>query len=349
MKIIFLSNYFNDHQRELCNSLYEIAESFIFIETSKPSNDRVLFDIIGKKPEYVKNINDIDINQIEGCDVLIAGHIDFNLIKERIRKDNLTFLYQERADKSFFDCIKFPYRFFKYKAMYGKANNLYLLSAGYYTSYDYKKYFLFKNRSLKFGYFPNKSLKTINFKDKQNAFCWCGRFLRWKKPQIYSWLSKKINKKDLVFNIAGNGVLEKKLSKNNNLVLKGALENDQALALMTQSKYYLFSSGRKEGWGAVLNEAMSAGMVCFCSIKAGSTLYLVKDGVNGFVYKNRLELKRKIDHAISNQELCRNVSLNAKNTINNLWNGKVAAQRFIDFINSGCNVNLFIDGPMSKA
>ena len=58
---------------------------------------------------------------------------------------------------------------------------------------------------------------------------------------------------------------------------------------MKKHHIYCLTSDKNEGWGAVLNEAMSSGCCPVSSIEAGATPYLVKDGVNGFSF----DLKKK--------------------------------------------------------
>ena len=44
-------------------------------------------------------------------------------------------------------------------------------------------------------------------------------------------------------------------------------------------------SGRKEGWGAVVNEAMSSGCAVVADAEAGSVPYLIENSKDGFIYR----------------------------------------------------------------
>ena len=103
---------------------------------------------------------------------------------------------------------------------------------------------------------------------------------------------------------------------------------------MFESDIFLFTSDRQEGWGAVLNEAMASGCVCFANIAAGSTRFLIKQGFNGFSYRNLNQLKKMILEAINNKESLLNISLNATKTILGTWNANVAAENIIGLYTS---------------
>ena len=70
-----------------------------------------------------------------------------------------------------------------------------------------------------------------------------------------------------------------------NIILKGNVHFTEVRTLMEESEIFIFTSDFNEGWGAVLNEAMSSACGCVASYKAGSTPFLL-DGTNGQVYNS---------------------------------------------------------------
>lgn len=68
--------------------------------------------------------------------------------------------------------------------------------------------------------------------------------------------------------------------------LIGNMPNDEILALMQKSHIFIFTSDRNEGWGAVLNEAMSNGCAVVASNMIGAAPYLIKQGENGYIFKS---------------------------------------------------------------
>lgn len=68
--------------------------------------------------------------------------------------------------------------------------------------------------------------------------------------------------------------------------LRGAAPNEEIIRQMRSHQVFLFTSDRNEGWGAVLNEAMSNGCAVLASDAIGSVPYLIDDGINGLIYKD---------------------------------------------------------------
>ena len=76
----------------------------------------------------------------------------------------------------------------------------------------------------------------------------------------------------------------KKQGLENHVHLLGKMPNGEVMEAMRSHHIFCFTSDKNEGWGAVLNEAMSSGCCPVSSIATGSTPYLIKDGVNGFSF-----------------------------------------------------------------
>ena len=53
---------------------------------------------------------------------------------------------------------------------------------------------------------------------------------------------------------------------------------------MAKSDIFIFTSDKNEGWGVVLNEAMSSACAVVANKAIGSVPFLIKDGLNGFTY-----------------------------------------------------------------
>jgi glycosyltransferase involved in cell wall biosynthesis len=83
--------------------------------------------------------------------------------------------------------------------------------------------------------------------------------------------------------------------------------------------------------------------------------YLIKDGINGLIYKKGDidELYRKVEFLMQNPCEIDLMGKQAYNTIKNHWNPQNAAERFVELaqaiINKDVNSTLFEDGICSKA
>lgn len=66
--------------------------------------------------------------------------------------------------------------------------------------------------------------------------------------------------------------------------LRGEMPPEDVRREMQRTDIFVFTSDFQEGWGSVLNEAMSSGCAVVASHAAGATPLLVQSGVNGLVY-----------------------------------------------------------------
>jgi glycosyltransferase involved in cell wall biosynthesis len=141
----------------------------------------------------------------------------------------------------------------------------------------------------------------------------------------------------------GTGGLKQELEKQievtgveNNIRLLGNMPNSQVLSLMQQHHIFIFTSDYGEGWGAVLNEAMSNGCAVVCSDKVGASRFLIKDGWNGLLFKSGSDkdLYIKVRRYIDDRLLLKSCALNAYKTMSTIWSPKNAALNFLSLCNS---------------
>lgn len=229
----------------------------------------------------------------------------------------------------------------------------YILCNSYYTDRDFR--WCFKDQVyLRFSYFENylfPSIESLNNKDKNNIL-YVGRGdvdfkcvgIAYKAFRYF----KKIDRYQL--NVVGKNV------KRSNLKDIRYIEYFSHIDMMKafeQSSIFLFTSDRREGWGVVLNEAMSKGCIVFASSKAGSTNVLIEDGVNGFTFSSFRELKKKINIFLSmGEDRIIAMRMNAINNIRDKWNGTIAykrAKKFIECMLSNKMFEPYSDGPLSLA
>jgi glycosyltransferase involved in cell wall biosynthesis len=137
----------------------------------------------------------------------------------------------------------------------------------------------------------------------------------------------------------GNGVLEKqlkekveryfdRLSMTNTNVLNDEVvnsihfmdfQNQTQMPVVYQAcdVFCLPSQGPGETWGLAINEAMAAGKAIIASDKVGCAVDLVKDGVNGYIFKSGsvADLKAKLSLLISRTESIRSFGEQSKSII----------------------------------
>lgn len=364
--VVFLSNYFNHHQYQLSQKMSDnYIGNYWFVETSEMTTERQNMGwILEDKPEYVISEDDC-LEYVNNVDVVILGSAPFSLLQNRC--DKLNFIYSERIFKSKIKLWKYPFVLYRFNRKYYKLKNTYLLAASAFAKKDFEKINRFRNRSYKWGYFPETKIYTVSeiVKQKQaNKILWCGRFIDLKHPEDMLQVAKKLkdNGYNFVLEYIGSGLLEKKL-KNivmeynlvDNVKFLGTMKPEQVRKYMEQSGIYVFTSDRHEGWGAVLNESMNSMCAVVASHAIGSVPFLIENNKNGLVYEsgNVEMLYKKVKYLLDNPEEQVRLGKAAYQTIVEEWNAEVAVERFaklVEHILSGEEApDLYERGPCSKA
>lgn len=382
MKIVFFSNYLNHHQiplAEAFNSTPGVNYTFVAV-ASVPEFRKRLGYIEYHKP-YLLEIGDSIENKERAkqlaveADVVIflaAPLILYEYIIPRIKANKLTFEYSERWFKKRFKLNLLSPRLWKYLRFYykyGRKSNLYMLSAGAYVPNDFYFFNAYKNRCFKWGYFTKVDMNFEVEAPELDAstseiipLMWCARFLKWKHPELPVLLAARLKAKGyrFVIDMFGNG---EELEKTRKLIqqlkvedcvnLCGNRPNEEILKEMQKHKIFLFTSDQNEGWGAVANEAMSNGCCIVGSNTIGSIPYLVKDGINGLIYKSGdlYSLCSKVERLLKDEQYLESISYRAIQDMRHIWSPQNASKRLLSLVEA---INLkedtpYNDGPCSKA
>lgn len=372
MKIVFISNFFNHHQKYISDYWYRATnKQYWFISTTDMPLEQKKLGYKEYTEDYIVKLNTHNYNEVKRLvnevDVVIIGSGDESLINERIRSKKLIFRYSERLFRS---KISFP-RFIRRMLVYRKRNSgnseMYLLCASAYTAQDYLRCGLFKKRAFKWGYFPEaKSYKNISElirKKNKKQILWCGRLVDVKHPDDVLKLAKKLreNGYDFKVKIIGNGQLYEKMqmqieewSLQDVVEMPGSLPSDLVRIEMEKAGIYLFTSDFGEGWGAVLNESMNSGCAVVASHAIGSVPFLLKHNRNGLIYQNGDidSLYENVAALLDNPELQNDFGLEAYKTISEQWSPEIAAKRFMELAADILNRQdppFNDDGPCSRA
>ena len=302
--------------------------------------------------------------------IFLGTPLVYEYIIPRLKQNKLSFEYSERWFKRLYKLnLLSPrlwrYLFFYYK--YGESSNLYMLSAGAYVPNDVNFLRAYKNRCFKWAYFTKVSTLCIDdiIKKKRNKkiqIMWCSRFITWKHPELMIKLAQKLLAENYQFdiNMYGNGPLIEEIKReiystgiSHCVHIMGSAPNEEILRCLQMHHMLLFTSDQNEGWGAIANEAMSNGCTLIGSNKIGAVPYLVKDGLNGLIFKscNINSLYIKVKSLIDNQSLRESLALRAYHDMSQTWSPECATQRFlklVEVINNGV-VTPFNEGPCSYA
>ena len=372
MNVVFVSNYFTHHQKPFSDAMYKATNGhYTFIGTQEMDDERKKLGWGGiEKPVYVKETDYKDKAKWKSCqamideaDVVIQGSIYDAVLKDRLKKGKLTFIYTERPYKSISRYLKLPINIYK-KVTLRKA---YILCAGGYVARDYALIRSNMGKMYKWGYFPvtrlYDSVETVIGRKEKNTIVWAGRFIDWKHPELAVELAHVLKKDgyDFKLNIIGTGPLENRIKSlissyglKNQVNMMGVRNPDEVRYIMEKSAIHLFTSDQNEGWGAVLNESMNSACAVIANNMIGSVPFLIKGGENGLVYKNGdlVDLCNKVKWIIDNPMERIKISMSAYRTIVDEWNAENASDKFLSICNklSAKNPNPFeSEGVCSSA
>lgn len=372
MKIVFISNYFNHHQRPLSDALYAITGGdYCFIETAPMRQERKQLGYgQDDNPVYVKTAylsqeaSNECLELVLNADVLIAGSAPEKYLRERIRAEKLTFRYYERPLKHGKESLKYLPRLIRWNLNNPPKKPVYLLAASAFAAADYAKFGMFREKAYQWGYFPaTKRYSTMPRKDERSIL-WVGRFLNWKHPDDVLLAAAMLRNAGYIFklNYIGNGEMEEKLHKmastyylEDCVHFLGAMRPELVRAQMEAASIFIFSSDRQEGWGAVVNEAMNSGCAVVASDAAGSVPCLICNHENGLIYHSGHvdELCEKMKYLLDRPEEQQRLGKAAYDTIQNEWNAEEAAKRIVQMtqllLSGETHPNIYETGPCSRA
>lgn len=377
MQIIFVSNYINHHQLPFCRAMLSQNDGeFIFIQMEPMEQERIemgwgldvkelpFVHCYNEEPEFCQNLID------QGEIVIYGGVEEESYITPRIEAGKLTFRYSERIykegqwkfvsprglKKKYHDHIRY------------RKKDVYLLCAGAYVASDFHLIHAYPDKMYAWGYFPEfreyRVDELMDFKDKEEKIeiLWAGRMIDWKHPDdaIHAVADLLKRKNQVHLTMAGGGVMEAQLKQltvelgiEKSVTFTGFLSPSEIRTKMLAADIFLFTSDYREGWGAVLNEAMNSGCAVIASSGIGAVPYLLQHGKNGMVYRNGnvKEMKEYVSQLAEDRNTCRRLGMNAYETIRTKWNADTAASNLLRVIRSiqTENPEAAPDGPASRA
>ena len=351
MKLAFYVNYLNHHQVAVADELYRLlGEDFTFVATY-PRNGAELkggedysmrpYCLLAAERDdayqkAMKLLQEVDVAVIGG------GNLDYEVARAKTGK--LTFEMSERwLKRGWFNVLSplvlknlyYYYTLFKHKSIYK------LCCSGYAAS-DCAKLGAYKNRCYKWGYFTGVGVENMSTAARNStvSILWSARFLQLKHPELPVKMATRLKHAGYRFTLHmyGEGVEQKNTQAlvhqygvEDVVRFMGNIPNAELLREMSQHEIFLFTSNQLEGWGAVVNEAMSNGCVPVVSDAAGCAPYLIKDGENGLLFKsgNTDALTEKVRWLLDHPMERRKMREAAVRHIKTLWNSGHAAESLL--------------------
>lgn len=380
--ITFFSNYFNHHQKALCDAFYALlGEGFTFVETMPMESFRSGMGWGEDCPGYVLKTYESPANEERAkslalsSDLVIMGTAPEYYIEPRLADDRIIFRYSERPLKEGFIKFFIPRLMKKYMHLHvsNRDKNIHILGASAYTSWDYKKMFnSYPGRCYKFAYFPKHI--SYDFEELYRKKCgiaqsagavtilWEGRMIRLKRADLLIKAAAVLRKKgyDLRLKLIGDGKeknrlvrLSDRLGLTGSVTFEGFLKPDEARERMSNAQIYVCTSNHLEGWGSVIYESLNAGCAVVASHACGATPWLVKEGRTGLVYRSGSvrSLAAKLEVLLKDERLRHDLGKRAYEQMRDMWNPETAAERVIglcEALSSGLKTP-YEEGPCSEA
>lgn len=362
MKVTFVSNYINHHQIPFCEAMYaKLGENYCFIQTEPMEEERVRMGwgadlqalpwlrLFYEQEEACKKlIADSDVVLFGGVEdeSYIADRLAVRKpvvrLSERIYKEGQWKAISPRGlKKKYHDHTKY------------RKSPVYLLCCGGYVASDFHIVRAYPGKMFQWGYFPEKKIYNIEtlLAKKANrrketgkvSLLWAGRFIDWKHPEYALKAAAKLKQEGYAFSLTmvGGGAMEEELRDmvrteelEDVVTFAGFQKPEKVREYMEQADIFLFTSDYKEGWGAVLNEAMNSGCTVVANVALGAVPFLIKPEENGLIYpnKNFNAFYENVTKLIQNPDMINMLGKNAYQTITEEWNAEVAANRLVPFL-----------------
>lgn len=359
MKVIFLSNFMNHHQIGLCDELNRLVGdgNFYFVAQCKTFEEQSKLGYLeyNSSRDYIIREYETGIEKtnelLDECDIVIITFSQgVKPIKRAQKQGKIVIWYGESLFKEYSKIRAFA-KFIRAKYYFDsiKNSNQYFINASRYGYHDLaildkEKY---KNKSFTFGYFPVFDFNEIVSFNKIETFSilFVGRLIKWKHPEYIFDCAEVLEKENIDYRIdvVGEGELKESLQKEiskrglqNKIHLIGAVKSYIVKNYYQNHDVFLFASDRREGWGAVLSEALLYGCVPIANNDAGASNVLIKDGINGFIFNDLQSLQDKcleLYKLKENGELAI-IAKNNRNMMLQTWNYKEAAKRLYNVMDA---------------
>jgi glycosyltransferase involved in cell wall biosynthesis len=139
-------------------------------------------------------------------------------------------------------------------------------------------------------------VKSLSIKPSEIVFLFAGKFIEIKNPflLIDAFIQLKQQNDNVRLLVVGNGILENKINERINqlpmrisssITLLPFQDQTQMKLLYRAADVFILPS-KSETWGLSVNEALASGIPVIVSDQCGSSADLVKNDVNGLVFKS---------------------------------------------------------------
>lgn len=373
-KVVFCSNFLNHHQLPVSQAFMKNDCDYHFIAYEPVPEERLQLGYADMNSQYPFVVRTYESKEqleygkqlIKDADIAIIGSAPEEWFSLR-SEDKVTYRYRERLFRDGYFRLVNPFFQCDLRKQYTSQKHVYFLACSAYAPYDFSQIQAYRNRMLKWGYFPvaetYEDVMQMRNSNSRVELLWVARYLELKHPEAALNLTARLKKDgfNVHLTMIGEGEMQKRIDQlihaeglNQNVTQTGSVPFDKVREYMQQADIFLFTSDKHEGWGAVLNEAMNSGCACVASSAIGASPFLISNGGNGFIYLDGddEDLYQKTVSLLKSSELRKTIGINAYKTIISEWNADTAVSRLLqvsEAIHEGKDPFIFKEGPCSKA
>lgn len=343
MKIVFWQNIISPHQSFFIRELAEkhevilVAEKEISAERlqqgwTKPNIGKAVVIIANDKEQV-----DAIIKQTAKAFHIFSGFFGYPLVsyafKEVIQFQNVGIIAESAIQMGWKKWGRYVlYRYYAYR-YHKKIDFIFAmgtLGVNWYQSVGFDK-----NKIHEFQYFTEISEKPLCVRQETEIthFVFVGQLIVRKGVDKLLVALKELKNLNWQLTIIGDGILKTKLTQyvganglEDKVTFNGNLDNLAVMALLEERADCLILPSRFDGWGAVVNEALSRGIRVIVSDKCGAAS-LVKNEDFGYIYneKSKKDLIAKLKCIIETKN-------NDKAKLRNSFKNKFTSNKVQEFI-----------------
>jgi glycosyltransferase involved in cell wall biosynthesis len=378
VRILQVSNLASHHQLPLARSLAAqlTVRDFRFASMSLASKERreLGWDVDEAEPwllrpaEHAPDRCDFD-DWWDNADIVLCGERRLDRFARRLEEGKLTLYMSERWWKPPIGRARLFYPPFLKMALrfrnLAQSRFLHFLSCGAYAARDIHLLAPFLGRTWRWGYFPPEADSEPHRGDDTDEvrILWAGRMLSWKRLDTLLRAFAVLCRRDLPvrLTLVGHGPCERRLKRlARSLGVVGRVDFRPSCSAgevrlrMREADLYVLPSDGREGWGAVVNEAMSEGCVVAATCATGSAPELIRHGLNGYLFKvgDWRGLAEILHRLVEQPQERLRVGMEARRTVAGEWSPPTAARRLLsvsEALIGGRPTPTFKSGPMSVA
>lgn len=377
MKLTYIIPAFGLHQKPISLSLYNLlGNNFHFVATTKIENGRfgLNYDQMADEYDFVlrpyrsEEEKEKTLRIIRESNVVVIGGVP-DMYTDLVNQNTniIVFRYCERFFKngSWHRFIPRTHKKIKHEFLVNNyRQNFAVLSASAYTANDLH----LSGGTMpcyQFGYFPDVLASPLPdlMKEKSSVtegipyILWSGRFTALKRCKDFVNAIYCLKKYHLTFRarIIGGGDEQNAIQRlirqkglEQIIELSPPMSTTELHAEMAKADIFAFTSARGEGWGAIVNEAMSAACAVVAGRAAGCVPFLIKDGENGLIYDscNAGQLSSALKRMLEDIPLRQQLAQKAYEKITLEYTPEVAAQRLVQLATNYLDGNCF--SPFSE-